>query len=676
MITTDEPEEEIPEEHATPQLLLEANAPQLLLEANATPRASPSMTDPGESLSMTNPKEEETPMVPTAKEFPVRFFSQSLSAVQQRWAIPEKEMYSIVRSVQKFEPLLRNRFFTIHTDHHNLTNDVSTGSPKVLRWKLYLQEFDFELVRIKGEDIYNPRPDNVSGNYIADGLSRLCAITDVEEHEWCCSIGRFASTEGHVNSESESPPAGGLDIHSPSGLGRVDSDTTIAAIDNISLQIPRETYTLIGKAHNSLVGHHGVARTLMKLQAQGSKFPHMRETVRNFIMRCPCCQKMSQLRTPIHTTPFTVASYDPFRHIAMDSIGPLPITTNGNVHVLALICKHTRAVELYATKSTSGEDTVIPLIGFVSRYGCPRTLTSDNGPQFVNDACAELYKVLGTEHSRTLAYSKEENAISERINKEIMRHVRAFIFDIISHDDWDKYLPLVQRILWTQVHSSTGVSPAALVYGNSVNLDEGILVDHHEIDDTSPTSLSAATSTMLAVQERLFQTAAKLQRVKDNEHMSSEPTGKMQEFPVNSFVLMSYPEGRMGALPPTKLHLNLKGPLRVVKVVGAHYDVQNLTTGSIDTVHQKRLKPFLYDATVTDPATIARRDQIEFVVEEVVQHIGSPKRKSEMDFLVKWLNYEATENSWVPWRELRNNTELHKYLNENGMQKLVPREHR
>jgi len=36
--------------------------------------------------------------------------------------------------------------------------------------------------------------------------------------------------------------------------------------------------------------------------------------------------------------------------------------------------------------------------------------------------------MVGPEHIRTMAYSKEENTIVEGVNKEVTRHVRAIIF--------------------------------------------------------------------------------------------------------------------------------------------------------------------------------------------------------------------------------------------------------
>ena len=60
-----------------------------------------------------------------------------------------------------------------------------------------------------------------------------------------------------------------------------------------------EQYHAIGRCHNSMVGHHGVERTVTKMRKAGFTWPYIREHVRNFIRGCPCCQKMSYLRVPI-----------------------------------------------------------------------------------------------------------------------------------------------------------------------------------------------------------------------------------------------------------------------------------------------------------------------------------------------------------------------------------------
>ena len=60
--------------------------------------------------------------------------------------------------------------FTLMTDHANLMYLKGSSDPKVLRWMLALQEYDFEVRHIKGSD-----------NKVADAFSRLCVVKQRDE---------------------------------------------------------------------------------------------------------------------------------------------------------------------------------------------------------------------------------------------------------------------------------------------------------------------------------------------------------------------------------------------------------------------------------------------------------------------------------------------------------------
>ena len=49
-----------------------------------------------------------------------------------------------------------------------------------------------------------------------------------------------------------------------------------------------------------------------------------------------------------------------------------------------------------------------------------------------------------------------------RANKEVNRHLRAIVFDRKIQSNWSLTLPLVQRVMNTTIHSSTGVAPAQI----------------------------------------------------------------------------------------------------------------------------------------------------------------------------------------------------------------------
>ena len=125
-------------------------------------------------------------------------------------------------------------------------------------------------------------------------------------------------------------------------------------------------------------------------------------------------------------------------------------------------------------------------------------IRSDRGPHFMNEIVKEFLIRTNTQHNLTLAYFEQENAIVEKINKEVIRHLRAFTFDSASLESYKLCLPFVQRIINSAVHSSTGASPVSLLFENQLNLNRGILtkfLDNPEL----PISASKIIANMLLI---------------------------------------------------------------------------------------------------------------------------------------------------------------------------------
>jgi hypothetical protein len=105
----------------------------------------------------------------------------------------------------------------------------------------------------------------------------------------------------------------------------------------------------------------------------------------------------------------------------------------------------------------------------------PCRLTSDKGSSLISKLIEDFTALVGTEHVKALATSKEEMAIVERLNREVMRHLRNIVFDRQLYDNWSLMLPFTNRILNSTIHSSTGMSPAEIIFGSSLSLNRGIL---------------------------------------------------------------------------------------------------------------------------------------------------------------------------------------------------------
>ena len=114
--------------------------------------------------------------------------------------------------------------------------------------------------------------------------------------------------------------------------------------------------------------------------------------------------------------------------------------------------------------------------------------------------------------------------------------------------------------------------------------------------------------------------------------------------------------------------------MRVLSNTGPHYKLINLANNEEESnVHVKRLSPFLYDPSRIVPKSIAQKDYGEIEVEAIVKHVGDEKKKSTLDFLVKWKNQSDSYNLWLPWSQLRNNSILHEYLRSKNLARLIPK---
>ena len=278
-------------------------------------------------------------------------------------------------------------------------------------------------------------------------------------------------------------------------LDRMEKKSGLASSLHVKQLTTNEQYELIGSCHNATVRH---------------VWPGMKEAVKTIIKNCPCCQKMSAVKVPINSSTYTTSTYKPMECLNIDFIGPFP----DKRYILVIIDTFTRFVEIYATKVATAKAACTALVEHVGRYGSPRFLRSDNGPHFANHIIDEFTKLTGTVHEKILAYSSEHNSIVERMNKEVNRHIRAYTYDRSTTKNYQEILPFVQRILNTTINDGTKISQAQILYGNAINIDEGILILRGEVN-LIPENITISSTNMIKIQSDLIRIAARLLKESD-----------------------------------------------------------------------------------------------------------------------------------------------------------------
>ena len=99
-----------------------------------------------------------------SKEHPIAYASKTLNDTECRYSATEKELLAIIYAIKHFRPYIYGNKFEIRTDHKPLLwlrqkNDLNR---KLLRWKLELEEFEFDITYKKG-----------TTNSIANSLPRI-----------------------------------------------------------------------------------------------------------------------------------------------------------------------------------------------------------------------------------------------------------------------------------------------------------------------------------------------------------------------------------------------------------------------------------------------------------------------------------------------------------------------
>lgn len=97
-------------------------------------------------------------------DLPVAYFSKTFKKGECNKAIIEKELLAIYHAIMAFRPYIYGKHFTVYTDHKPLIYLFTMSNPasKLVRIKLELEEYDFDIVHIKGKE-----------NVLADALSRI-----------------------------------------------------------------------------------------------------------------------------------------------------------------------------------------------------------------------------------------------------------------------------------------------------------------------------------------------------------------------------------------------------------------------------------------------------------------------------------------------------------------------
>ena len=157
---------------------------------------------------------------------------------------------------------------------------------------------------------------------------------------------------------------------------------------------------------------------------------------------------------------------EPFSHVILDCVGPLPRTKLGKQYLLTIICSSTRfpkAIPLSSIKTTA---ICNAMNNYFSRFGLARSIQTDQCLNFQSKQFEQFLSEQDIKQVRSTAYHPESQGALKRFHQTFKTMLRTYC---LKHDkDWDSCVPLSLFAVRDSVHESLGFTPFELIFGHNV----------------------------------------------------------------------------------------------------------------------------------------------------------------------------------------------------------------
>ena len=195
----------------------------------------------------------------------------------------------------------------------------------------------------------------------------------------------------------------------------------------------------------------------------------MSSQVKSISRACLACQRAKITR---HTrAPLAPLSMPDRRFVTLhlDLVGPLP-ESEGFTYLLTIIDRYSRWLEAVPLADISAQTCARALLRhWVSCFGVPDTIVTDQGRQFTSELWADLASSLGISRARTTSYHPQANGMIERQHRTLKDRLIARACASGS-SGWMEHLPFVLLGLRSSVRQDSACSPAYLLYGAPLRL--------------------------------------------------------------------------------------------------------------------------------------------------------------------------------------------------------------
>jgi len=462
---------------------------------------------------------------------PISFYSKALDAAKRKWHPFEQESYAVLTALRAFRHYIAACKVIIVTDCRALAcfNSTREVSAKVVRWLMELSQHgatfihypgyrnvipdmqsrdprftgewnEEELLEYMASTLHNAplvlelggRVEKAPSTFVAKEFapreeysptaiinviqSRNTAVAvskikkEQEDNKFCQEVVQFF-TKGKCPEDQK-----GKEVF----LAKIDGYTVR---NGMVFKIPGK-----GECHPPLpyvcdtntrkyilrtfhdqpdAGHPGELRMRLRI-LKNFWWPTLVKDVMDYADNCQGCHRVKPART-------VVTPIEPIKHeliwmfVSLDHVGKFPKTKRGYTHLLVIIDRFSRWVEIIrikGSKKDGGLSAGTTLRKFkkriVDRHGLPGNVLTDGSTSFLGKF-DEYMTANNVAHHRGKAYKHNTNGMAERVICTIEEKLRHYV--TAGGRNWDEYSQSIQTSLNSHMAWGPKVSPFFLNRG-------------------------------------------------------------------------------------------------------------------------------------------------------------------------------------------------------------------
>lgn len=537
---------------------------------------------------------------------PVAYFSRKTTREEEFWHSYELETMAVVFSLQKFRIYLLGLEFKVITDCSALRATLTKRDllPKVARWWLILQEFNFTIEYRPGHSMQHV--DALSRNPVlpANDHEEL-DILQISTSNWLHTV---QMTDIRLKRIKTILGMSAEDLKDITKNYVLRDDKLYRRVGNkLKWVVPDGARWRICQINHDEAGHFSLEKTLEKISAD-YWFPKMTRFIKKYVGSCINCaynKDMAGKRTGyLHPIPKVTTV---FHTIHMDHLGPFIKSKRGNTYIIGVIDGFSKFIIIKAVRNTKSKTTIKVLEDIFAIVGCPKIIISDQGTSFTSGEFKNFVKSAGIKHVYNAVSTPRANGQIERYNRTILNSLASMNHDL-DEKDWDINVPKVQWSLNNTLNKGIGKTPAEVVFGQRTNSPSDNVLKSALLDLTKDTSdIDEHTDIRKAVQETILNKQRKMKETFDN---SRAPTKIFSEGDLVMIPNHNPEKGKSKKLAP-----KFRGPYKITAVL----DRDRYEVSSIDG-HSRRQYKNIYPA-----------DQLKSWVTFQLSPTGSNENTSESD---------------------------------------------